>query len=110
MKTFLLISVMLATSLGLMYWCLSRCHHQLTRPFSEDIPIPPPRGIEVLGTCIFRQYYVVCLKCTQKFEYDLQHMRVGKKLTQYDRSSSRISGTGTNGLGSPLAKTKGRYN
>src|SRR3954463_10015997 len=107
MKIFVLVSVMLSVSLGLMYWCLGRCHHQLTRPFTEDIPVAPPRGIKVSGTCVFRQYYVICLKCTQKFEYDLQRMRVGRKLNQYDRSSSRISGTGTNGLGRPLVKTKG---
>jgi hypothetical protein len=50
---------------------LFRCpHHRLTRPVAPVTKPgqPHPRS------------YVVCLDCGKQFEYDLDHMRIGKPI------------------------------
>ena len=50
------------------YWVLTICNHEFTRPFTRR---------KKDGT---RETYVVCLKCGKEFEFDLSIMQVGKRL------------------------------
>jgi hypothetical protein len=58
---------MIDTVLNLLFRC---SHRRITRPIT---PVPKT-GETYLGT------YVVCLDCGKQFEYDLDHMRMGKAI------------------------------
>ncbi len=61
------IATMAAASIFPLYWLLTICKHDYTRPFTfrkKD------------GT---RETYVVCINCGKEFEFDLATMQIGKR-------------------------------
>lgn len=72
------------------WWLLSRCWHKYSRVFT-----------------IRKQTYVVCMRCSKKFEYDLKTMKVGKEIPDVRNSDSPPSDRVTR-LDGLVGKVKGR--
>jgi len=58
---------MIDTMLNLLFRCP---HRRLTRPVAPITKAGQPHS----------QSYVVCLECGKQFEYDVEHMRIGKAI------------------------------